>query len=70
MFSANQIAGFFNKPYLQNKSVKYPVFSLHVDTYSHKFTVDPKFLVGCGQKWVWQVWSLDSKIDCISRMNR
>ena len=53
MFSANQIAGFFNKPYLQNKSVKYPVFSLHVDTNSHKLTVDPKFFGvvrnGCGK---------------------
>ena len=22
------------------------------------------FLVGHGQKWVWPIWSLDSKIDC------
>ena len=26
MFSANQIAGFFNEPYIQNKSMKEPVF--------------------------------------------
>ena len=28
------------------------------------------FLGGHGQKWVWPVWLRDSKIDCISRMNR
>ena len=28
------------------------------------------FLVGHGQKWVWPIWSLDSKIDYILRMNR
>ena len=27
------------------------------------------FLVGHGQKWVWPIWSLSSKIDCISRKN-
>ena len=35
MLSANQIASFFNQPYLQNKSVKLSDF-LHVDTTSHK----------------------------------
>ena len=45
MFSANQIAGFFNQPYLQNKSMKEPDF-LHVDTNSHKLKVDQKFWVG------------------------
>ena len=34
MFSANQIAGFFNQPYLPNKSMKQPDF-LYVDTNSH-----------------------------------
>ena len=28
-----------------------------------------KFLSGHGQKWAWPVWSWESKIDCISRMN-
>ena len=28
-----------------------------------------KFWGGCGQRWVWPVWSQDSKIDCISRMS-
>ena len=28
------------------------------------------FLVGHGKKWVWLVWSWDSKIDFICRMNR
>ena len=27
------------------------------------------FLGGHGQKWVWPIWSQDSKIGCISRMN-
>ena len=31
--------------------------------------IDEK-LVGHGQKWVWTIWSLESKIDCISRNNR
>ena len=54
MFSANQIAGHFNQPYLQKKSVKLPDF-LHVDTNSHKLKVDQKMLGwalsedGCGQ---------------------
>ena len=39
MFSANQIAGFFNQPYLQNKSVKWPDF-LYVDTSLRKLKVD------------------------------
>ena len=43
MFSANQIAGFFNQPYHQNKSMKQPEF-LHVDTNSHELKVDWKFL--------------------------
>ena len=47
MFSANQIAGFFNQPYLQNKSMKKPDF-LHVDTNSYKLKVDQK-LFG----WAW-----------------
>ena len=41
MFSVNQIAGFFNQPYLQNKSMKQSDF-LHVDTNSHKLKVDQK----------------------------
>ena len=41
MFSANQIAGFFNQSYLQNKSMKLPDF-FHVDTSSYKLKVDQK----------------------------
>ena len=41
MFALNEIAGFFNQPYLQNKSVKQPDF-LPVDTNSHKLKVDQK----------------------------
>ena len=66
MFSANQIAGFFNQPYLQNKLM--PGF-LHVETNLHKLKLIKIFFGVCGQKWVWPVWSQDSKIGCISRMN-
>ena len=45
MFSANQIAGFFNQPYLQNKSMKWPDF---VDTNSQKLKVDQNFF-----GWAW-----------------
>ena len=47
MFSANQIAGFFNQPYFQNKSMKWPDFLL-VDTNLHKLKVDQKVL-----GWAW-----------------
>ena len=39
MVSANQIPGFLNQPFLQNKSMKQPN-SLHVDTNSQKLKVD------------------------------
>ena len=39
MFSANQIAGFFNEPCLQNRSMKQPDF-LYVDTNSLKLKVN------------------------------
>ena len=47
MFLANQIAGSFNQPYLQNKSMKSPDF-LHVDTNSHNLKVGQKMF-----GWVW-----------------
>ena len=68
MFSANQIAGFLNQTYLENKSMREPDF-LQVDTNSHKLKVDQKILGGHGQRWVWPAWSQDSKSDSISRMN-
>ena len=40
------------------------------DANSYKLKVDQTFLVGYDQKWVWPVWLQDSKIGCISRMNR
>ena len=58
MLSTNQIAGFLNQLFLQNKSMKQPHF-VHVDTNSQKLKVDQNFLVGHGQKWVWLIWSLD-----------
>ena len=38
-----RLQDFFNQPYPQNKSVKWPDF-LHVDTNSHKLKVDPNIL--------------------------
>ena len=43
---------------------------LHVDTPSQKLKADQKFFCGHDQKWIWSVWSWDSKIDCISKTNR
>ena len=43
MFSANQVAGFFNQPYLQKKLMKKPDF-LHVIN-SHKPKFDQKIVV-------------------------
>ena len=47
MFSANQIAGFFNQRHLQNESMKWPDF-LHVDANSHKLKVDQNIF-----GWTW-----------------
>ena len=58
-FSTNQIAGFFNQPYIQKKSMKSSDF-LHVDPNSHKLKV---------QKWMGLHWSQVPKIGCISRKN-
>ena len=41
IFSANQVDGIFNPPYLQKKSMKQADF-LHVDTNPHKLKVDQK----------------------------
>ena len=54
MFSANQIARFFNEPYLQNKSMKESDF-LYIDTISCKLKDDQKILSRHDQKWVWPV---------------
>ena len=56
MFSANQIAGFFNQPHLQNKSMKKPDF-LHVDTNSHKLKADQKNL-----GWMWSEMGVTSLV--------
>ena len=48
MFSANQIAGFFYQPYLQNESVKQRDLLLG-DLNSHKLKVYQKILGGHGQ---------------------
>ena len=62
MFSVNQISGFFNQPYLQKKSIKWPDF-LHVDTNSHKLKAKQKVF-----EWAWSEMGLAS-MDCISRIN-
>ena len=68
MLSVIQIAVFLNQAFLQCKSMKQPHF-LYADTNSEKLKVIEKFLLGHGQKGVWPIWSLDSKIDSISRKN-
>ena len=57
MMPTNQIAGFFNEPYLQNKSVKNSLIFFHVDPNSHKSKIK-NFLDGCGQNWLWPAWIL------------
>ena len=37
MFSANQVAGFFNQPYLQKKLMKKPDFLHVINSYKPKF---------------------------------
>ena len=55
--------------YRKNEQMELTDF-LQASTNSRKSKVDWSFLVGDGQKWVWPVWSLDSKIDHIWRMTR
>ena len=69
ILSASQIAGFLNQLFLQNKFMKQPHL-LSVDKNSQRLKVDQKFVGWSWSKWVWPVWFLDSKIDCIWRMNR
>ena len=47
MVSANEISGFLNQPFLQNKSMK-QCNSLHVRTNSPKLKVDGNFFC-----WTW-----------------
>ena len=56
MFSANQIPGFFNQPYLQNKSMKWSDV-LHVDTNSLKLKVDQKIF-----GWAWSNMGMASLV--------
>ena len=64
MLSANQIARFLNQLFLQNKLMKQHHFK-HYDTNLQKLIEN--FLFGYGQKWVWPIWSLDSKIDYLKK---
>ena len=43
---------------------------VHVDRNLQKLKFVENFLIGHGQKWMWAIWSLDSKFGCYSRMNR
>ena len=49
-------SGFFDQPYLQNKSMKWPDF-LHVDTNSHKLKVDQNIF-----GWAWSEMSVSSLV--------
>ena len=61
--SDNPIARF--KYFCQTNQLNSPI-----DTNSQKLKVYRNFLVGHGEKCAWSIWSLDSKIDCVSKMNR
>ena len=54
MLSANQIVGFLNQVFLQNKLMKQPHF-WHVDTNSQKLKVDRKYFC-----WGWSKISVAS----------
>ena len=49
-------SGFFDQPYLQNKSMKWPDF-LHVDTNSHKLKVDQNIF-----GWSWSEMGVSSLV--------
>ena len=49
-------SGFFDQPYLQNKSMKWPDF-LHVDTNSHKLKVHQNIF-----GWAWSEMSVSSLV--------
>ena len=49
-------SGFFDQPYLQNKSMKWPDF-LHVDTNSHKLKVDQNIF-----GWAWSEMGVSSLV--------
>ena len=68
MLLAIQIAGFSNQLFSKDKLIKQPN-SLYVGINSQKLKADRKILVGHGQKLVWPIWPLGSKIDCISKIN-
>ena len=58
----------FNKVFLQSKLMKQPHFKqVHKNSQNLKFE---NFLISHAQKLVWSIWSLDSKIDSVSRMNQ
>ena len=65
VFSANQIAGFFNQPYLQNKSMKQLIYCMLIQVLL-KVKLIKNLLGSCGQKWVWALWSKNY----ISRLHR
>ena len=69
MFSAHQIAGFLINHISRTKQQNSLIFCMLIQVYINSNLIK-NFLGGYGQKWAWPVWSWDSGIDCISRMNR
>ena len=67
IFSAIQVVGFFNQPYLQDKSMKHPDF-LHVYTNLHK-SWSKIFWVGIVRNWYGESGYGTVKLT-VSRMNR
>ena len=56
MLSANQIAGFLNQVFLQNKLMKQPHFC-HVDANSQQLKVEGKFFI-----WAWSKMALTNLV--------
>ena len=66
MLLANHITGFLNWLNLQNTKMKKP----HEKAWWKNLKLVEKYWSGHGQKWVWKLWSKDTKIGCISKRNK
>ena len=66
---ASLVLGLWNWLYLKNEQMELTDF-LQAGTNLDKLKGDWKFLGGNSKKWVRLIWSQDSKIDYIWRMNR
>ena len=65
MLLVNQIAGFLNWLYLQNRKMK----KTEEKPWWKTLKLVQKYRSGPGQKWVWQLWPKDTKIGFISKRN-